>query len=482
MENTLESLKQESVFQHFYQICQIPHGSGNEKALSDHLLHWARQLGLEAVQDDHNNVFIRKPATPGYENAPAVMLQAHIDMVCEKAEGVDHDFARDPIHWEVEGDTLTTGGRTTLGADDGIGVALAMEVLTDPEPEHPALEVLFTVMEEDDFSGASNFDTAQMQAEYLINLDNADEREIICGSCGGMQVDIRIPVTAEAVPEGWQAYRLAVTGLRGGHSGEDIHRGHGSANLLLARLLMALEGCGPFRLGAIRGGSFRLAISRDAEAVVWLEPALADTAKAALAELEAQFRGEMAVTGGAISVSLTPTEAEGWCVEPDRVIDAIIMTPDGIFQMNEALEGLVDTSNNLGEIYLDRETLHFVTEIRSARDSLRSYLYQRMERLAAMFGGSCQWCSGYPSWYFRPQSRLRELCKPVYEADYGREPVFRTVHAGLEVGYLSMGKPDIDAIAFGPDCWGYHSPSEGLRISSVRKSYAFLRHLLSAMR
>lgn len=482
MENTLESLKQEPVFQHFYQICQIPHGSGNEKALSDCLLHWARGLGLEALQDDHNNVFIRKPATPGYENAPAVMLQAHIDMVCEKAEGVDHDFAKDPIHWEVDGDTLTTGGRTTLGADDGIGVALAMEALTDAELAHPALEVLFTVMEEDDFSGASSFDTAQMQAEYLINLDNADEREIICGSCGGRQVDLRIPVTAEAVPEGWQAYRLAVTGLRGGHSGEDIHRGHGSANLLLARLLMALEGCGPFRLGAVKGGSFRLAIPRDAEAVVWLDPALADAAKAALAELEAQFRGEMAVTGEAISVSLTPTEAEDWCVEPGRVIDAIIMTPDGIFQMNEALEGLVDTSNNLGEIYLDRETLHFVTEIRSARDSLCAYLYQRMERLAALFGGSCQWCSGYPSWYFRPQSRLREICKPVYEADYGREPVFRTLHAGLEVGYLSMGKPDMDAIAFGPDCWGYHSPSEGLRISSVRKAYAFLCHLLTAMR
>lgn len=482
MEYTLESLKKEPVFRCFYEICQIPHGSGNEQELSGWLLRWAQEQGLEAVQDAHYNVLIRKPASPGMEQAPTVMLQAHIDMVCEKADGINHDFARDPIRWAIDGDTLSTGGRTTLGADDGIGVALAMEVLTDAALVHPPLEVLFTVMEEDDFSGASNFDLSQMRADYLINLDNANEREIICGSCGGMQVDLHIPIAAQTPPKGWQPYQLSVSGLLGGHSGEDIHRGRGNANLLLARLLLALEDCVPFRLGAIRGGSFRLAIPREAEAVVWLDPAALDDARSALAKLEGSFRRELAVTADSVSVTLSSAEAERWCVEPGPVLDVLIFIPDGIFQMNEALEGLVDTSNNLGEVYLSREELHLVTEIRSAEDSLRAYLFRRMERLASRLGGSCASSSVYPSWYFHSQSPLRQICERVYQEDYGCKPILRTVHAGLEVGYFSVNRPELDAVAMGPDCWGFHSPSEALRISSVEKFYPFLCHVLTAIR
>ena len=482
MKERISQLCNNRVFYHFHQICQIPHGSGNEKALSDYLLSWALGLGLEAEQDQWDNVFIRKPATAGYEAAPAVMLQAHIDMVCEKAESVEHDFLKDPIEWVIEGDKLSTGGKTTLGADDGIGMALAMALLENKELEHPAMEVLFTVMEEEDLSGAEHFDTSKMNAQYLFNLDHVNDKEILCGSCGGMQVDVRIPVISDVIPDGWQAYRLAVTGLKGGHSGEDIHRGRGSANVLLNRMLMAIESCCDFRLGTIKGGTFRLAIAREAEAVVWIDPDKCGAVCQALADLQSQARAELAETANRVNVTFMPIEAPAWGIKPGRIINAMALCPDGIYQMNEMLTGLVDTSDNVGEIYLDQHELHFVIEIRAARNSRRTYLFQRMQRLADMFGGTCHCSNAYPSWYFQPESKLRDLCGQVYAENFGENPEFLTVHAGLEVGYFFESKPDIDAVSVGPNCWDFHSPSETLSISSTQKVYGYLCKVLAAIR
>ena len=482
MKELIEQLCQDRVFYHFYQISQIPHGSGNEKALSDFILGWAKDQGLDAEQDQWNNVLIRKAASAGYENAPAVMFQAHLDMVCEKAEGVDHNFETDPIDWVIEGDTLSTGGKTTLGADDGIGVSLAMAMLEDETLQHPAMEVLFTIMEEEDLSGAEHFDTSKMQAQYLFNLDHVNDKEILCGSCGGMQVDIRIPVIADILPNVWKSYRLSVSGLKGGHSGEDIHRGRGSANVLLNRMLMAIESVCDFRLGNIKGGSFRLAIARDAEAVIWMDPANHDVALEALTALQTQARAELAETANNVMVSLEPTEAPAWGIKPARVIHAMALCPDGIYQMNEMLTGLVDTSDNVGEVYLDEHELHFVIEIRAARNSRRTYLFQRMQRLANMFGGTCHSSNAYPSWYFQPESKLRELCGKVYEETFGEKPSFLTVHAGLEVGYFFETKPEIDAVSVGPNCWDFHSPSEALSIASTKRVYGYLRNVLAAIR
>jgi len=477
----IQALCADRVFQHFYEICQIPHGSGNEKGVSDYLLHWARGLGLEAEQDRVLNVLIRKPASPGREDQPVVMLQAHMDMVCEKAVGVEHDFARDPVRWVIDGDILSTGGRTTLGADDGIGVALAMAILEDGRLSHPALEVLFTVMEEEDFTGAGGFDASKMNASYLINLDNTSDREIICGSCGGMQADIQIPVPFEPTPAGWTTCRLSISGLKGGHSGEDIHRGRGNANILLARLLMAAEACCDYRLAQIRGGSFRLAIPREAEAILCLDPAQIPALKETLAGMEAEFRAELAATAQRVTVSLALAPPAERCARPATVITALTLIPDGIYQMNEVLTGLVDTSDNLGEVYLDPDRLHCVLEIRSARNSLRTYLFQRLERLAALLGGSCRWCSAYPSWEFRPDSHLRQVCSRVYEDMFGFEPRFLTVHAGLEVGYFFQHRLGLDAVSIGPNCRDFHSPTEALEISSVKKVYGYLCRLLAAM-
>ena len=241
MNEEKEELLKERVFFYFAQLCRIPRQSGNEKAVSDFILNWALDQGLKAKQDAVNNVFIRKAASAGYEAAPPVMLQAHMDMVCEKNEGVNHDFTKDPIKWMIEGDLISTGGETTLGADNGIGVACAMAVLEDKTLAHPRLEVLFTVAEESDFTGAANFDTSWMESDRMINLDHASDKEILCGSCGGMDAVITLPIKPEKLKTGWKTCTVRIYGLKGGHSGEDIHRGRGNANLLLGRFLAAAE-------------------------------------------------------------------------------------------------------------------------------------------------------------------------------------------------------------------------------------------------
>ncbi len=481
MQGEISALREHPVFRHFWEICRIPHGSGRERALSDRILAWAGEQGLEAEQDTFCNVLVRKPASPGLENAPGVMLQAHLDMVCEKAAGVEHDFTSDPIQWVVEGDVLSTGGRTTLGADDGLGVALILALLEDPGPVHPPLEALFTTNEEEDMSGAEGFDCAAMNSRYLINLDNTLENQILCGSCGGIQADVRIPLPTAPVPGDQGTYRLSVSGLRGGHSGEDIHRGRGNANQMLTRLLLAVCERWDTRLVSIRGGSFRLAIPRDAEAVFTFPREAEGEVRQVVERLQEDFRRELALTADGVTVKLEPAEPASLGALPDRVLDALTLAPDGICQMNEALTGLVDTSDNLGEVYLEGEQLHLVLEIRSARESLRTWVVQRLERLAKLLGGTLETCRSYPSWNFRPRSRLRDTVAREYRAFYGGEPDIRTVHAGLEVGYLLSGKPEVDAVSLGPDCWDFHSPSESLRISSAKKFLPYLQRIVAAL-
>lgn len=473
-----EKLIQEPIFQYFHELCQIPRPSFHEEKISAYLLEWAGNQGLEAEQDAAKNVFIRKPATPGYEHAPCIMLQAHMDMVCEKSPEIEHDFDSDSISWQIEGDRINTGGRTTLGADDGIGVAYAMAILTDESLEHPELEVLFTTAEEEDLSGAEHFDASRMRAARLINLDHACDTEILCGSCGGQAAELKIPVVSEPVPAGWISALLSVSGLHGGHSGEDIHRGHGNASTLLARVLLAIEEKAVFKLGPVNGGSFRLAIPRDASAVVCFPKEQWSVFEGIIKEQERQMKGEFASTGGDLSITLEAAKQPRWCTEPDLLLNAALLAPDGIYQMNESLVGLVDTSDNLGEIYLTERELCLVFEIRSARPSLGTYLYQRIGRLAKVLGGTCNTSKGYPSWDFHPKSSFREVASQTYEELFGCESKYLTVHAGLEVGFFSQKKPELDAIAIGPNCWNFHSPTEEMSISSARKIYTFLCGIL----
>lgn len=483
MTDEQETLLREPVFRYFHDICQVPRPSMREGQISDYLLNWALERGLEAQKDGTNNVLIRKPAAPGYEDAPCVMLQAHMDMVCEKAPGIDHDFDRDPIVWQIDEDRISTGGRTTLGADDGIGVAFVLAVLAEKELPHPELEVLFTTAEEEDFSGAANFDTGKMRADKIINLDHACDREILCGSCGGMAVELKAPVVSGPVPAGWEARQLTVSGLQGGHSGEDIHRGHGNASTFMVRVLLSFEEAGlTYRLGPVMGGSFRLAIPRDAHAVVCFPREQTETMEQIVREQTQIMKKELSVTGANLNIRFESVSRPDWCAEGDRFVTAAVLIPDGIYQMNESLVGLVDTSDNVGEMYLEENQLRMVAEIRSARPSLGNYLFQRMCRLAKLLGGTCEASKAYPSWEFHPQSQFREIAGQAYRTLFGEEPTYLTVHAGLEVGFLSEKKPELDAIAIGPDCWNFHSPTEQLSISSARKVYQFLCEVLKNCR
>lgn len=271
---------------------------------------------------------------------------------------------------------------------------------------------------------------------------------------------------------------MSVSGLHGGHSGEDIHRGHGNANTLLARALLAIEEKAVLKLGPVNGGSFRLAIPRDASAVVCFPKEQWSVLERIIKEQEREMKGEFAATGGNLSITLEAAEQPHWCTEPDLLLNAALLAPDGIYQMNESLVGLVDTSDNLGEIYLTEKELCLVFEIRSARPSLGTYLYQRIGRLAKVLGGTCNTSKGYPSWDFHPKSSFREVASQTYEELFGCEPKYLTVHAGLEVGFFSQKKPKLDAIAIGPNCWNFHSPTEEMSISSARKIYTFLCGIL----
>ena len=477
-----EELLNERVFYHFHQICQIPHPSGGEKALSDFILKWALDLGLEARQDPVNNVFIRKPASPGYEAAPAVMLQAHLDMVCEKNEGSSHDFSKDPITWVIDGDNLSTGGQTTLGADDGIGVAFAMAVLEDKTLSHPELEILFTVAEESDFTGAVGFDVSWMKADYLINLDHACDREILRGSCGGMDAEIRLPIEHRKLPQDWKTYTVMITGLKGGHSGEDIHRGHGNANSLLGRFMAEAGKRFTYGISAVKGGTYRLAIPREARADLSL--AASDYGKLVqlAEELQAVYREELQQTSSSLKITVEEIPLAGTQVSPDKIVTLLLLAPDGICQMNELLTFIVDTSDNLGELHMDSREFRMVFEIRSAQDSLKYYIYEKIQRLSSLVGAKCSTEVEYASWHFRANSPLRETAVEIYKKKYGSEPTVLTVHAGLEVGCFFEVKPSLDAISLGPDCWNFHSPSEMVSIPSVRKAYGFLCSILEELK
>ena len=292
-----------------------------------------------------------------------------------------------------------------------------------------------------------------------------------------------MPVESGAVPEGWIACTLTVSGLLGGHSGEDIHRGHGNAISLLVRLFLALEEQGiPFQLGPVAGGSFRLAIPRDASAVVCFPAGAQEKLRSAVEQLKDAFAMELSASGAQLTVSLASAERPAWCAAPDALLTAALLSPDGIYQMNETLTGLVDTSDNMGELFLTEEGLRIVYEIRSARPSLGNYLYQRLCRLAKMLGGKCTTDRFYPSWPFQPESRLRSIASEAYRELFGCDAQYLTVHAGLEVGFFSEKKPELDAISIGPDCWNFHSPSEEMSISSVRRVYRLLCNILARCR
>lgn len=482
---SLEQLLQHPVFHHFGELCRIPHPSFQEKAISAAVCSWARRKGFETWQDDWNNVFIRKPASPGYEDRPAVMLQAHLDMVCQKAKGIEHDFAKNPIHLELAGDILSTGGRTTLGADDGIGVALAMALLEDDRMAHPELEALFTTAEEEDMSGAQNVDASDFHARYLVNIDNAVERHSVTGSCGGFGVKFHLPVTWEAVPGQALFYHLKVEGLQGGHSGEDIHRGRGNANIFLIRMLLGARKKTPLHLASLHGGTFRLAIPRDAEAVVMVPAARKNEFLAAVDQVAEVLQAEYKAVAANLKITVEETAGPDTGLVTaqdvtDRFIEGMALSPDGISEMNAVIPTVVQSSDNLGEIRLEPEENRLVAiyEIRTSFRSKADYIWDKIHLLARLAGGTCEKFAAYPGWPDHPDSKLTFQVKQVYQELFGESMEAAPIHSGLECGCLMEKRPELEAISLGPNCWDLHSPQERLSVRSTLRMYEFLKALL----
>ena len=473
-------MKKNVVFDHpvlklFQELSRIPRESGNEKAVSAWIRAWAEERDLEVSQDGIWNLIIRKPASAGYESHPPLMMQAHIDMVCEKDRDSDHDFSKDPIELALDGDWIVSGCGTSLGADDGIGAAAALALLEDDTLKHPPLEVVFTVQEETTFAGAQTVDISSCRAMRMINLDHADETEIIAGSCGGTGVNFTMPLDLEEeLPPGHKAYRIRLTGLKGGHSGEDIHRGRGNAICLLLRLLEEPQ----LRTVSIHGGTNRLAIPREAEAVILVPEEVSVTEYAA--RMAGMFRRELSGTASNLAIEVTEAEAGRPLTRNafDRLTAVIRLYPNGIHQMNGQFEGLVESSDNIGILAVQDGQLKLVSEVRGAYQSTVDDIVRSIKVLANLIGAETECFNGYLPWEFEEKSELRSIAMDTYEELYGKRMKPIALHAGLECGFFAEKKPGIDLISIGPNCQYFHSPQERVSVTSVERFYKFLKAIL----
>lgn len=476
-------LKPEKVFRYFEQLSQIPRGSHNEKEVSDFLYHFGQSLGLDCIQDDIMNVIIKKPGTAGYENAPTVILQGHMDMVCEKNADTVHDFTTDPLKLFIDGDLLKADG-TTLGADNGIAVAYAMALLDANDIKHPPLEVIITVEEETGMGGVIGFKKENVTGKIMINIDSEEEGVFFASCAGGVRANIHLPVERKAF-EG-TAYEIMIKDLKGGHSGLNIKDGRGNAIKLLGRLLNELEM--PYDLIEIFGGSKPNAIPREATAVIACTSF--DALKSQIEALENKYNNELIQTDHLkIEIKESSERKEAYTdALKTKIVQGLVMFPCGIQTMSFAIEGLVESSLNIGVLSEKSGSIVFESAIRSSVRSLKYEILKRVETLATLLDGTVETISDYPEWAYNNNSKLQELFKRVYKETTGKEAEIAAIHAGLECGFFAEKLTDVgdgsdlDMISLGPDMANVHTPYEQLSISSVERTWEFLKQVLAAIK
>ena len=476
----LDQLEPKNVFRFFEQMCAIPHGSYNTKAVSDWCVAFAKERGLEHYQDEMNNVILIKEASVGYEEAQPVILQGHLDMVCEKAPGCEKDMAREGLDLAVEGDYIYAEG-TTLGGDDGIAVAMALAALDDESLPHPRLEVILTTEEEVGMDGAMALDVSPIRGRKLLNLDSEAEGVFTVSCAGGSMAACGLPVAR--APFGGDILRVRVAGLTGGHSGAEIHKGRANANMLLGRLLRTMAAETELRLVSADGGLKDNAIPVAAEAVVAAEDGR--KAKAAAERMAACFQTEyrrsdpmLTVTAEEAAAAWQPMDASS----TERTVCLLACAPNGVQTMSQDIHGLVQTSLNLGILKTGENAVTASFCIRSSVDSEKEMLKDRLACLLAQLGGGVSFSGEYPGWAYRPDSPLRELMTEVYREQYGREPKVEAIHAGLECGLLAGKLPGLDCVSIGPDLLEIHTPREKMSISSVQRVWMFVREILKRSR
>ena len=469
------------VMDFFLEICRIPRPSGSEEKMGEYLMSFAAARGLAARKDEVGNVLISKPAAPGFEGRQTVILQAHQDMVCEKDATLDHDFMTQPIETYVEDGWLKARG-TTLGADDGMGIAMALAILDSKEIEHGPVECLFTVSEETGLTGATCLKPGMMNGKMLINLDSEDEGQIYIGCAGGMNSMIEFEYKSEPVPAGYLFLRVGVDKFHGGHSGDDIEKGFANANKILARFLNAAQDKYDMRLCSISGGNLHNAIPRDATAVIAVPFADREKIRVDFNVFASEVQDEYHVTEREAKFFMESTDAVAECIEPAvarNIIRSVFAVFNGVYAMSMDVPGLVETSSNLARIRTEQGK---VTMVASQRSSVESAKYAVQATVAACFrlaGAKVEQSDGYPGWAPNPKSELLDISVRAYRELFGRDPQVKAIHAGLECGLFLDAYPDLDMISIGPTLRGVHSPSERLELATVPMVFD---HLLAILR
>ena len=467
--DALEDLEPQDVFHNFYDITQVPRPSGQMEQIQAFLLSFGQDLGLETIMDEAGNVIIRKPASPGMENRKGVILQAHMDMVPAKDRDLDFDFATDPIEAFVSGDYLVTEG-TTLGADDGIGMAMIMAVMQSKTLVSGPIEGLFTVNEETDMSGAFGLKQDALQGSILINLDSEWDGVFLIGAAGGGHISVSANYQQVPVPAELAAYQVEVQGLKGGHSGVDIHLGRGHAIKLLVRLLKGAIEPYELLLASINGGNASNAIPREAAAVVLLPEEQVESFTEYLQSFENTVKSELSAVEPDLSIELVEIEPPTEMIDQDLqlvLLDALYATPQGVMRMSDALPGLVETSNNLGVVAIQDGQIQVDCTPRSSVDSALEDVSQMVASVWELAGYEVELANYYPGWNPNPESPILELMNATYQEMYGKAPEVMAVHAGLECGMIGGKYPGMDMISIGPTLSDVHSPSERLLIPTV---------------
>ncbi len=478
MTNILEGLEPQSVLNYFEQISQIPRGSGNEQAISDFLCNFAKELNLEYIQDDALNVIIKKKATEGYENCPGVILQGHMDMVCEKNKSSNHDFLKDPIQLRVDGDMIYATD-TTLGADDGIAVAYAMAILASDNIKHPELEVLITSDEEAGMTGAINLDPSHLNGKYMINIDSEEEGYILVGCAGGNRNCISLPL--EFTTSDKQGMLIELKGLLGGHSGSEIDKNHANSNKLMGRILNLLDV--NYDLVSINGGLKQNAIPRECDAVVAVDAKDIDKLKAKIAEIQQIFNHEYRVSDPNITIEISETTFDKVLTDSckDKVIKILNIIPNGIQTMCADIPGLVESSTNIGVVKTVNDTMLFENATRSSVGTRREEINSKIKLLAECLDANYEETDPYPEWERAIDSKLEQISVDVYKKLTGEEPKIITIHAGLECGLFLQKMEGCEAISLGPNTYDAHTPNEHISISSIQNVWDYLIALLESM-
>lgn len=477
----LKGLQPEAVWEYFEEICQIPRPSRKEEKIGAWLMEFARKHDLEARRDEAGNVLICKPAVAGKEHIPGVVLQSHMDMVCEKNSDVKHDFDHDPIEPYIDGEWVKARG-TTLGADDGIGMAAALAVLTSRDIQHGPLECLFTVDEETGLTGAFALQPGFFSGRILLNLDSEDEGEMFIGCAGGIDTVIRLSYRQVETPAHKFAVRVSVKGLQGGHSGDDINKGRGNAIKILNRFLWDMNDKYGICAASFEGGNLRNAIAREASAVIVFDEILKENIRVDFNVYMAEMEEVWKLTEPGLQLELESVELPSQTLDQDstnRLLNALYACPHGVFNMSSRMPGMVETSTNLASVrFVEENSVLITTSQRSDVDSEKMNIAHMVASVFRLADAQVEHGEGYPGWAPNPDSAILKVAVESYRRLFGKAPVVRSIHAGLECGLFLEKYPGMDMISFGPTLRGVHSPDEKINIKTVEMWW---RHLVDIL-